>query len=266
MELETYLYGKILPLLRSWEEKGIYAISFYVDTNEANVYQGVPNFPEFSVGYNTETDCNSAPPHSEERWNFAFWSQNNVPIIDAQIAQDGADFLLRWYRAQGLENLGWEDPEGQYDAEMNYIGKGPVGYYELLCAVSNVARRIQTEGIVREKFGSIPILVHSLENCWYVEEATRNANPNGEADTFLAYLQQDSFEFPNDLDESKLQRPVSKEVEDVINSALLDLLVDPLAGLEAEAEKLDPQKLSDSILSLLDQLGIDGADKKRKKK
>lgn len=265
MELEAYLYDKIVPLLRSWEAPDIYAISFYVDTNEANVYQGVPNFPEFSVGYNTEADCNNAPPLSEKRWNFARWPQNNVLLIDAYEAQDGAAFLLGWYRAQGLENLGWEDPDGQYDEEMNYIGKGPVGYYELLCAVSNVARRIQTEGIVREKFGNIPILVHSLENCWYVEEATRNANPNGEADTFLAYLQQDPFEFPNDLDESEPQSPDSDEFRKTI-AAFLDRLVDPLAELEAEAEKLDPQKLGDSVLSLLDRLDNDDADKKRKKK
>lgn len=254
MNLEAYLYDKIVPLLRNWEEPGIYAISFYVYANEASVYRGIPNFPEFSVGYNTEADCNNAPEHSEERWNFAFWRQNNLPIIDAYEATDGAAFLLDWYRSQGIENLGREDPDGQYDEDMNYIGKGPGGYYELLCAVSNVARRIQTEGIVKKKFGSIPILVHELENCWYVEEATRNANPNGEADAFLAYLQQDPFA---SLEEVSEGRPVPEELEQAYRSALRDLYEDPLASIPAEDDGIDREKLADGIRSLLDAMGLE---------
>lgn len=72
---------------------------------------------------------------------------------------------------------------------MNDIEKCPAGYSALLNAVSNVARRLQTEGTVLKRFGRIPILVHDLEYCQYIEEATRNANPGGEADDFLRYLQ-----------------------------------------------------------------------------
>ena len=239
MDLETYLYDKIVPLLRSWEEPGIYAISFFVYANEAYVYRGISNFPEFSVGYNTEADCNNAPALSEKRWNFAFWRQNNIPIIDTYEAEDGSAVLLDWYRSQGIENLGWEDHDGQYDEDGHYIGKGPNGYYELLCAVSNVARRIQTEGIVKEKFGSVPILVHQLENCWYVGEATRNANPNGEADTYLAYWQHTIEEF-----------------EQKYRSDLRDLYADPLASIPAAEDGIDREMLADSIRSLLDALGI----------
>ena len=186
--LEEYLYEKIIPIIRSWDEKDIYAISFFVYSNEAYVYQGISNFPEFSVGYNTEADCNGADLYDEERWNFAFWRQNNEYIIESTEAKEGAEFLLNWYRSRGIENIGFEDFDADYDADMKYIGKGPVGYYELLCAVSNVAKRIQVEGIISDKFGHIPVLVHGLEHTWYFEEATRNANPNGEADAFLTYL------------------------------------------------------------------------------
>lgn len=188
MNLEEYLYGKVYPIIQSWDEKGIYAISFYVYHNECNIYKGIPNFPEFSVGYNTEKGCSSAPKDSEERWNFAFWKQNNVPVIDAAKAVDGASFLLDWYREKNITDIGVEDEEGMYDENMNYIGKGPAGYDELLRAVSDVARRLQTEGVIQKKFGRIPILVHALEYNRSVEEATRNANPNGEADDFLNYL------------------------------------------------------------------------------
>lgn len=265
MDLEAYLYDKIVPLLRAWEEPGIYAISFYVYANEASVYQGIPNFPEFSVGYNTEADCSNAPECSEERWNFAFWSQNNVPIIDAYEATDGAAFLLDWYRSQGMENLGWENPDEQYDEEMNYIGKGPIGYYELLCAVSNVARRIQTEGIVREKFGRIPILVHQLEDCWYVEEATRNANPNGEADAFLAYLQQDPLAMLREFEERKAPNPLSDELDAIFHSVAQELYEDPLAGLDAADDSIDRKKFADSFRALLEGTGLVDPKKRKKK-
>lgn len=187
MDLEKYLYDKIVPLIQSWNEKNIYAVSFFVDVNESYVYEGNYNFPEVSVGYNTEEDCHGASLYDEERWNFAFWRQNNEYIIDAYEATEGADFLLKWYRSKGINNIGFEDPAALYDENMKYIGKGPVGYYEVLCAVSNVAKRIQEEGIIAAKFGRIPVIVHDLEYPWYVEEATRNANPGGEADAFLTY-------------------------------------------------------------------------------
>lgn len=72
MDLEKYLYDKIVPLVRSWDEKGIYAISFFVYANEGSVFEGHCNFPEVSVGYNTEADCCGASPYDEKRWNFAF--------------------------------------------------------------------------------------------------------------------------------------------------------------------------------------------------
>ena len=93
--------------------------------------------------------------------------------------------LFQWYKDNGIENIGFEDSENMYDENYLYIGKGPIGYYELLTVVSDVGRQMQTEGLINKKFGSIPIIVHSLEHCWYVEEATAFANPNGEADVFL---------------------------------------------------------------------------------
>ena len=72
---------------------------------------------------------------------------------------------------------------------MRYIGKGPAGYYELLTQAAAAARALQESGFIREKFGRpIPILVHDLEYPWYVFEATRTANPNGEADPFFAAM------------------------------------------------------------------------------
>lgn len=54
-----------------------------------------------------------------------------------------------------------------------------------------VANRLQSEGVVKNKFGkSIPIIVHGLEYAWYDIEATKHANPNGEAENFFIALRQ----------------------------------------------------------------------------
>lgn len=189
MELDAYLYEKVWATIRGWKEEGIYAISFFVYCNTFNTYMGFENYPEFSIGYNTELDCHYAPKLSEERWNYAFWRQNIHEIIAPVDDDEGASLLLKWYIENGIENLGEEDFDNAYDENMHYIGKGPAGYYELLTVISNIARRLQTEKKITAQFGNIPIIVHDLEYPWYIEEATKNANPNGEADVFLRALQ-----------------------------------------------------------------------------
>lgn len=189
MDLEKYLYDKVLPVIKGLKDKNIYAISFLVNSNESNIYKGFSNFPVFLIGYNTEKDCNHASSLSEERWNFAFWRREMIEIIKADDFDDGAKFLFNWYEKNGIKNIGFEDCSSDYDDEMNYIGKGPIGYYELLTAVSNVARKLQLDGKIKSLFGEIPIIVHDYEYSWYVEDATKNANPNGEANTFLDALE-----------------------------------------------------------------------------
>ena len=193
IDLEGYLYDQVTPILTGWDAPSIYAVSFYVYSNEACTFRGYENLSEFNISYNREEDCDFAPLISEERWNYAFWrhdDENEKEIIIPVEGNEAMETLYRWYEQQGIENLGFEDHKLDYDENMNYIGKGPVGYLELLTAVSNVALRIQREGLLKEKFGKpIPIIVHDLEYPWYVKEATRNANPNGEADSFLRWVE-----------------------------------------------------------------------------
>ena len=191
IEFEEYLYNRVTPILARWDDTGIYAVSFFVYSNESFAYRGCENVSCFEISYNTEENCGAAPAISEERWNYAYWPQDVEGIISPDVKDDeGTKMLFEWYARQGLERIGFEDEEGMYDGNMNYIGKGPVGYYALLMAVSNVARRIQQEGLLAKKFGrSMPILVHDLEYPWYVREATLNANPGGEAADFLAWME-----------------------------------------------------------------------------
>ncbi len=179
------IYLKVKSIMDTWCEDGIYAISFFVSSNELSEYNGFSNVSSFAISYNTEEDCEGAGKYDEERWNYAFWRQDETSIIDPYEPNELIDLLFDWYKENGLSNIGDED-EDCYDDNGRYIGKGPVGHYELLTLVSEVAKRLQQEGFLESKFGKkLPIIIHGLEYAWYDIEATQNANINGTADTFL---------------------------------------------------------------------------------
>lgn len=188
--LQAYLQKKLCETISGWNESGIYALSFLVSSNPANEYKGCFNVTEFCVSYNTEKDCTDKDPLSETRWNYAFWRQNETPIIIADSTNEGMKHLFAWYKNANIDNVGYENPDCCYDDKMNYIGKGPVGYFELLMEIAAVAKNLQESGFIQNKFGKpIPIIIHDLEYPWYVFEATRIANPHGEADTFFAAME-----------------------------------------------------------------------------
>jgi hypothetical protein len=181
IDLTDYLYKKIEPIIESWDEEEIYALSFFVHTNE-----GSENIPTFAISYNTEEDCEYSSPLSEQRWNYAFWRQDENEIIGDE---ESTTILLQWYKENGIKDIGYEDETLMYDDDYNYIGKGPNGYYELLQIVSNVAKRLHdNKGISNTFKREIPIIIHDSEYSWFSEEATKNGNPNGIADIFLEAL------------------------------------------------------------------------------
>lgn len=186
MDIEKLLYNKIKSAISQWKEEDIYAISFFVDFNEAYEYKTYKNISTFAISYNTEKDCSGAGRLDEERWNYAFWRQDETAILDIDNPDECTEALFNWYAEQGLDNIGFEDTENQYDEKDNYIGKGPVGHYELLHLAANIARKLQQEGFIKQHFQKpLPILVHGLEYAWYDIEATKKANPHGEANDFI---------------------------------------------------------------------------------
>ena len=190
IHIEEIFYQKIKKIIAEWDEDGIYAISFFVESNEANVYEEYCNVTNFFISYNTESFCENAEELSEDRWNYAFWSQDETAIVDTSEDSEEVKLLYRWYEENGILDIGDESGDC-YDKDGNYIGKGPNGHYELLTIASHIANRIQMEGILVEKLGKpVPIIVHGLEYTWYDIEATTYANPNGEADTFMKAMEQ----------------------------------------------------------------------------
>lgn len=183
------IYDKVRSVIEEWIEPDIYAISFFVYSNMEYEYGGCTNVSSFAISYNTEADCGGAGRYDEERWNYAFWRQDETPVIDPDNEESLIGGLFEWYSENGIENIGYEDESESYDEDYNYIGKGPVGHYELVNLVSDIAKRLNEEGIVEGHFGRrLPIIVHGLDYAWYDIEATVSANPNGEADDFLTAM------------------------------------------------------------------------------
>ena len=183
------LYLKIKSIMDAWCEDDIYAVSFFVYSNLSYEYKGFNNVSYFAISYNTEKDCEGAGPYDEERWNYAFWRQNETPVIDPYEPNDLNDLLFSWYEENGISNI------GEYteccDKNGHCIGMEPAGHCELVTLASEVAQRLQREGFVENKFGKkLPIIIHGLEYAWFDVEATRNANINGEADTFLKAMKE----------------------------------------------------------------------------
>ena len=191
--LKNELKARIKAIVNTWDEEGIYAISFFVCSNECYEYNGFSNVANFAVSYNTESDCPGAGEYDEERWNYAFWRQDEEPIIYTDEKNPLADLLFEWYKESGLTNIGYES-EDVYDENFNYIGKGPEGHYELLTVVSEIAAELQNEKFISKKFEKkLPIIIHGLEYAWFDIEATKRGNPNGEADTFLRACKEFGF-------------------------------------------------------------------------
>lgn len=185
-DIEQVLYNKVISEIQNWEEKGIYAITFFVYSNEAYKYRNFNNVTSWAISYNTEADCSGAGPFDEERWNYAFWRHNETMIIDVDRPNYYTDMLFDWYAENGITNIGEENIDKEYDERGNYIGKGPVGEYELIQIAVNVALKLKENGVIKEQFGKeLPIIIHGLEYADYNLEATKKANPNGEANNFL---------------------------------------------------------------------------------
>lgn len=191
VDIEKILYEKVKSVMTNWNESGIYAISFFVYSNESYEFKNFTNVSTWAISYNTESDCKGADPLDEERWDYAFWRQDETNIIDIDCPDECTESLYQWYAEQGIENLGYEDPDHMYDDESRYIGKGPVGHYELIGIAANVAKKLQEEGFLVNQFKKpIPIIIHGLECAWYDVEATQKANPNGEANAYIHALKE----------------------------------------------------------------------------
>jgi hypothetical protein len=184
--IKKYLRDKILTIIREWNDSDIYAISFLINFNEDNCYKGIKGFPELTILYNTESDCEDEDLFSEERWNIAFWNEDNEStIIDCDKKNNLSGMLLNWYNDKGIKNIGYECEEDAYDEDMNYIGRGPNGFEELAMLLVDIAKDIHNFKSEKINYANIPIIITDYDYSWYVCKFTKLANPNGQAVNFV---------------------------------------------------------------------------------
>lgn len=119
---------------------------------------------------------------------WLFWGCNDEKHL---IADDkSAKLLVDWYAENGVDNIGYEDDEQDYDDEMNYIGNGPNGCKELYALISEVVLNLRSDNEVGKIIADIPILIHDYEYSYYITKYIKSVNPNGQADEFLKYYEE----------------------------------------------------------------------------
>ena len=136
MDCEMYFYNLVLDIISKWDLKKVGAISIWVYTNEMYEYQGINNFFEVVIGYFPVNKIRGKKASVVE-WDLLDEVEVEY-ILEPYNYGEAARILLDWLIAKGVKDIGVEDFDKAYDEEMNYIGKGPNGYYELLTMVSEV--------------------------------------------------------------------------------------------------------------------------------
>ncbi len=180
MNFEEKLYQKLYQIIKELKPTNGYAISFFLHMNQID-----ENMPHLYVSYNTENDCNFAPLISEERWNYAFWSQNTIDVIETSAEIDEA---LEYLKSIGVNNVG-KELEDVYDESMNYIAAGPSGYKELAELLSTIAIKIRNTGVIKEVFSKeVPIIIHDLEYYDYIIDLNKRTNPEELIKDFVASM------------------------------------------------------------------------------
>jgi hypothetical protein len=184
MNLAEIILDQIRPVIESWTEPDIYAISFFVYDEDDDERR-----PTLTVGYNTESFFRNSIKMSDDadetRWNFAFWPQNK----EYQFGYDeSADIIQNWICENGYDIVEDND-ESEYNENGRYIGKGPLITQMFVEQLILVSKRLHDEGIIMRKFRKpIPIIIHELEYYDAISDNTQAANPVGIADDFCNWV------------------------------------------------------------------------------
>ncbi len=171
MTLYQKMYARVREIIDSWQEPDIYAVSFFVYANASYEYRGMEGVSLFAVSCNTESECPGAGRYDEERWNYAFWAQDEQFVIDPDHPDELLDELLtRCCVANEPSKAEWSE----------------VFHAKLQKLAAKIGRRLQQEGVLKKRFGHpVSIIVHGLEYTEEDLEATKLANPHGEAEDCL---------------------------------------------------------------------------------
>jgi len=173
-----------------------YAVGLHIDFANDDVRR-----PVVTAGFNSQAGIDAAlgrwpglirrrrmPADEEEaRWDFAFWSHNDLARFgDPDEDPGGAAALERWIRLSGW----WYTDEEEQDADLDRtLALGDEIQAGLDRVMTAVARELQ-RGTIPRAFGRrLPVLLHGPVYDSTFATAAREANPPGTVDAFAAWAE-----------------------------------------------------------------------------
>ncbi len=196
IDIQEYLESKMKSIISTWVADDIYAISFDIFSNPTHEYKEHSNLPMFAISYGRKKDyesINNKTKLLEAQWCKAFGGHNSA-VISTFGSTEGIEILIEWYKEKGIAHIGYEPPfyySEEQRERRKYIDKGPIGFYELLLEITAVAKKLRESGFIKDKFKEdIPIIISCTKFEWYILDAIKELNPNGEAEEFLSFLRE----------------------------------------------------------------------------
>ena len=150
IDLKNEILSRIKPIINSWTEDDIYAVSLFVYDIDDD-----PQRPTFTLGFNTESVYlreaeNEFTTADEARWNYAFWQQNCELIFGENETEE---IVSQW--AKNAENV----------------------TDEFVNVLVEVVKELHESEFIKTKFKkAIPVIIHELE--YYEKIAAQNIEAN----------------------------------------------------------------------------------------
>ena len=157
INLQNEIISRIKPVISSWTDDDIYAVSLFVYDRDDN-----PCEPTFTLGFNTERFyerevSRGFSDEEEARWNYACWLQNAELIFGEG---DTEEIVKQWISGKDIDE---ENPE-------RITG-------EFVSVLVEAVKELHKSGFIKEKFGkAIPVIIHELE--YYDKIAVQNIEAN----------------------------------------------------------------------------------------
>lgn len=160
----------IKPIIKSWNDDSIYAISLFVDNDECT-----PSKPIFKLGYNTENDYTNAVLFAENeleaRWNYAYWRQNQEFVYGTG---ETSEIVHRWIVQKGFPEYTYKEIAASNFNDFEKLELITKSFFNILV---NVVKELHQSNFIKQNFSKeIPVIIHKLE--YYPEIALKNIEAN----------------------------------------------------------------------------------------
>lgn len=167
-------WNKVLTSLDEKKLKDIYVWSFFVYDDEDD-----HRLPTVTFGYNLKSNLDEEEGDEEEKWNYAYWPQNNLGGIGDSEDKEGRALIQSWIKELGLEYKFADEMEGElseaelaeFDDDACY-DKGAIITEKFIALLIEVVKETHSK-----KLTDLPILIHELE--YYDDIRDQNILANG---------------------------------------------------------------------------------------